>query len=609
MKVEITHDILAQKVFAKLDAERKELLEIKGLIENRCERDSLLNRKELQRIKPFLKKIELTEKQDKFIKRSRHTSRLNRATNFSIFIFPIILFLLYQSNQRADHREEQQKLLSDYIKAKFNDDQEEALTNLEEYLDHDLSKKETTTPFYLELAQLYKTKGQLAKADTALLNAIEKAPVDEKPYYTLQRVLFLLDDKGDKEQALKLLDSVESDTTNKQIRERVAEEFLQQGRYEDAKRQYDNILSNLPENTPGSTKIRILDQHVTACLNLDKDNAIEWAIDDYVEALRISAEAGNTLIPADSSFLNYANQGELTRLLKEKAGALTPNPDSVLIAGLNRLLFRLDPINSITVESIGEDSVLVYDADHRNHFPLSRGKIAYPGVQKLADHYQEADSWQRVLAAVSLANLDAVSTQNYNLAFGSFQWNIGVRGGGGELPALLYRIKQADADAYQRLFQRYGLDISEDTDATSGYLLLNDTIRDNAELKAVFQQPEWAFVFWKAAQDKVVLQAEIEQMESRLNKILNTRVAGSPISEIITSEYGIAALLDYSLGNPYSVDDRLTEAIEGAGEAVDQETVIMDEFIKAWEKSTGNSTGIEVRLQKLKDLNKAPGSF
>lgn len=612
MKVEITHDILAQKVFAKLDGEKKELLEIQGLIENRCEKDSLLNRKEMKQIKPFLSKIKLNDKQEKFIKRSRNNILTNSATNWSILIFPIIFFLLFQSNKNAKLREEREQLLSSYIVAKFDNNEKEALTKLEGFLAHPLSRTENVLPFYMEMAQLYKSAGLIDSAEIKLQQAIDlSASNRSKLYYQVKKVQFYLEiDKIEK--AREVLASLSGDSTDNsniqnpfQIKEKIANLLLTMGEPEEAKRVYDAMLHPLPDT---AEQIKIYAQRSVACLNLD---SINQAVTDYIQALRFFA---NPLVAAlsttDSSFVSFPNKMRLNTAIKQQIVQLNSPPDSIIRLALDRLLVRLDPINGIRTESFTNDSILVFDLTDSIRFQVNRNQIFYGGKKRVESHSTLPHSIRRVLAAASAADLDAVNTLNNNLAFGPFQWNIGLGDGSGELPALLRRIKQKSPSTFQHYFGQYNLDVSADTNTEFGYLVLNNQRRDSSHLKEVFHSPEWAFVFWKATQDSIVIEAELEQMKSRLNKILYTNVKGTSISELVTSEFGIAVLLAYSLVRPSDIRRRMNKAIDVAGDDLSDQNII-DQFITSWKKDMGNATDIEFRIQKIRNrkLRNGPNSF
>lgn len=611
MKVEITHDILAKKVFTKLDAERKELLEAKGLIESRCEKDSLLNRKEMKQVKPFLEKLNLNEKQTKFIKRSRTSIITNTATNWSFLIIPIIIILLYQSNQNVKLRQEREQLLSSYIIAKFDNNEKEALTKLERFLAHPLSQTENVLPFYMEMAQLYKSAGQLDSAELKLQQAIDLSTDDRtKLYYKVKKIQFYLEIENI-EEAQKVLASLSGSPTNNsniqnpfQIQEKIADILMKMDEPQEAKRVYDAMLHPLPDT---ANRIKIFAQRAAVCLKLD---SLAQAIGDYIQALRFCPDPLVAILPTDSSFIGFPDKVRLKGFINQHLGGLNPVQDSSIVIVLKRLLTKIDPINGISTQAIASDSVLVFDFEDSVKFQVIRDQIFYGGKKRVDQHASLSYSIRRVLSAASPADLDAVNTLNKNLAFGPFQWNIGLGNNSGELPVLLRRIKQKSPATFQKYFGQYDLDVYVDTNTEFGFLVLNNQRRDSSHLKEVFHSPEWAFVFWKATQDSIVIEAELEQMRSRLNKILYTTVKGTPISKLVTSEFGIAVLLAYSLVRPSDIRQRMDKAIDAAGDNYSDQNIIK-QFIESWKQDTGNSTDIDFRIQKIRNrnLNVAANSF
>jgi hypothetical protein len=154
------------------------------------------------------------------------------------------------------------------------------------------------------------------------------------------------------------------------------------------------------------------------------------------------------------------------------------------------------------------------------------------------------------------------------MTFGMFQWTIGAGEAAGELPALLKKIKQASPAAFQQYFGRHGLDVSEKTSDTHGYLVLNgNTLRKKSE-KENLRDIIWSFYFWKSAQDPLVQAVQIQHALSRLDAFYRSpsyRVAGHDIADIITSEYGIGLILDHHVNRPGYIKSCLHKALQQAG--------------------------------------------
>ncbi len=78
-KVEISHDILAREVYARIDASEKMRLKVTQFLRDRydyyVESGALLDKKDLDYIDPYLEKVEVGSDQKKFIQESRKASR------------------------------------------------------------------------------------------------------------------------------------------------------------------------------------------------------------------------------------------------------------------------------------------------------------------------------------------------------------------------------------------------------------------------------------------------------------------------------------------------------------------------------------------------------
>ncbi|MEL7533386.1 MAG: hypothetical protein AAFN10_18880, partial [Bacteroidota bacterium] len=85
-------------------------------------------------------------------------------------------------------------------------------------------------------------------------------------------------------------------------------------------------------------------------------------------------------------------------------------------------------------------------------------------------------------------------------------------------------------------------------------LMLNGTQIDTADLKEQFRSNEWAFIFSKALQDKRIRAAQLEHYMERINTFYrndNYRPQKKYfISELVSSEYGLALLLDHHVNRP-----------------------------------------------------------
>jgi peptidoglycan hydrolase-like protein with peptidoglycan-binding domain len=174
----------------------------------------------------------------------------------------------------------------------------------------------------------------------------------------------------------------------------------------------------------------------------------------------------------------------------------------------------------------------------------------------------------KVMLAVSAneGNLDAINTwDDAFFTFGMFQWTVGQRSAAGELPALIKKLKEREPGVFERYFLRHGLDVSNDTGAVTGRFTLNGTKIRTPEQKEQLRTAAWAFRFWKAGQDPSMQTVEVAHALSRLGTFYRSRnhqVAGHDIADIITSEFGVALILDNHVNRPAYVRPCLEAAVK-----------------------------------------------
>ena len=173
-----------------------------------------------------------------------------------------------------------------------------------------------------------------------------------------------------------------------------------------------------------------------------------------------------------------------------------------------------------------------------------------------------------VSVAENEGNLDAINTwDNAFLSFGMFQWTAGPGNGKGELPALVHKVKKTALEDYETYYGRHGLDVI-DTSETSGYFTLNGRRLETPSAKEQLRTPAWAFYFWLSGQSATVQAVEIEHALSRLRTFYTTdryRVGSAYVSDLITSEYGVALILDHHVNRPAYVKDCLEAALSQTG--------------------------------------------
>ncbi len=178
-----------------------------------------------------------------------------------------------------------------------------------------------------------------------------------------------------------------------------------------------------------------------------------------------------------------------------------------------------------------------------------------------------SDSAVNVMKSVSdnEGRLDAINSYDRGfMSFGIYQWALSS----GELAALLKKVKDNYPATFKRSFGIYGLDVTSDTGAVTGSLSLNGNKIDIEREKEQFRDPKWAFRFWLAGQDPNVQAVEIEHALSRLMTFYwkpSQGVNGIPLNQIITSEYGVALILDNHVNRPAFVAPSIQQAMQRTG--------------------------------------------
>lgn len=176
----------------------------------------------------------------------------------------------------------------------------------------------------------------------------------------------------------------------------------------------------------------------------------------------------------------------------------------------------------------------------------------------------------RVMAATAKneGNLDAVNTwDNQFLSFGMFQWTAGGADRPGELPALLVLIKRHYPDDFAHYFGRFGLDVV-DTGQVVGWFSLDGQTLRSREQKQRLRDDIWAYRFALAGADPQVQAAQVAHAVARIRQFYpkpSRKLGGYALSELITSEYGVALLLDNHVNRPGYVHGCVADAISQCG--------------------------------------------
>lgn len=228
-------------------------------------------------------------------------------------------------------------------------------------------------------------------------------------------------------------------------------------------------------------------------------------------------------------------------------------------------------------------AVLVSDGDAEGKFRFYKKgswEGLYTGGQRPIGDFIQAEgdllselemtqSSQNLLKAVSEneGKLEAINAYDGAfLSFGIFQWTLGTRDHAGELPALMKKLKGTYPETFEQYLGRYGLDIGEKTNSMTGYLTLQGELINTRALKQQFRSREWVYRFWRAGGDRKVQAIEVEHALSRLKSFYwRYKVHGFTLNNIITSEYGVALLLDNHVNLPGLVRRALRAAMNETG--------------------------------------------
>lgn len=232
---------------------------------------------------------------------------------------------------------------------------------------------------------------------------------------------------------------------------------------------------------------------------------------------------------------------------------------------------------------------------------------AFPGL---------SPSVLRVMSAVSAneGKLEAINTWDSDfLTFGAFQWTAGSADGRGELPAMLAHLKLKSPETFASCFGSFGLDVVELQSGSipRGRFSLRGKVLRSAAEKEELRSLEWAYRFWRAGHEPGVRKAQIEHAIGRLDAFYTNPAArprGRFVSDYVTSEYGVALLLDQHVNRPAHVLPTVTAALDALaseGTNVDptgwgfaEEKRLLDLYLKA--RAGTSMTDQATRAQRTK---------
>lgn len=210
------------------------------------------------------------------------------------------------------------------------------------------------------------------------------------------------------------------------------------------------------------------------------------------------------------------------------------------------------------------------------------GRLYRKGLSRLGMHAPErfmsenrdrlqnltlTDSELNVIYATSEneGNLDAINTwDNQFMSFGMFQWTAGGGGRPGELPRLLKTVRDQHPQHFDHYWGQYGLDVA-DVGEVTGWLSFEGKKLQSAAQKEILRDHIWAFRFARAGADADIQAAQIQLAVSRLKRFYfsqSSRLQGYALADLITSEYGVALLLDNHVNRPGYVFGIVSDAID-----------------------------------------------
>jgi peptidoglycan hydrolase-like protein with peptidoglycan-binding domain len=193
-------------------------------------------------------------------------------------------------------------------------------------------------------------------------------------------------------------------------------------------------------------------------------------------------------------------------------------------------------------------------------------------VQSSPDSVQGiAPSTLRIVAAVTENEGRFEAINSYDSAFlsvGLMQWTVGEKAAEGELASLLARIREADPAVFQECYGRFGLDVRIAPGAFTGFLVLDGRLLDTAAEKEQLRSATWAYRFWRAAHHPLVRRCQILWAAARIDRFSGKPLHGRQLREWLSSELGMAMILDQHVNRPAHVPATLNKALTellGAG--------------------------------------------
>jgi LysM repeat protein len=238
---------------------------------------------------------------------------------------------------------------------------------------------------------------------------------------------------------------------------------------------------------------------------------------------------------------------------------ITQNPEVVMV---RNTLQGVYPPNKMTISFTKVGNDLIANLLNTGHFIIYSSGL----LQQLQMSSSEINVM--LVTAANEGSLDAINTwDNQYLSFGIFQWTLGSAGQTGELPALLSNLKRRYPTEFQYYFGQFGVDAIS-MDGVTGWLSLNGKQLVNAADKNIMRQPIWALRFAIAGMDALVQSVQVLHAISRLDQFYfrpSQTLQGFALSQLLTSEFAVALLLDHHVNRPSHVIGCVADAIARSG--------------------------------------------
>lgn len=206
----------------------------------------------------------------------------------------------------------------------------------------------------------------------------------------------------------------------------------------------------------------------------------------------------------------------------------------------------------------------------------------------------------KVMQAVSEneGKFEAINTwDNAFLSIGLFQWTAGTGADAGELPALLDLFQNNYSPLYDEYFKKFGLEtinVKVHTgDVARGYFNLDGKTLTSGAQKEILREPRWAYQCWLASRTREFRITQVQHAVSRIDAFYraeNRMINGHFIGEYVTSEYGVAQLLDQHVNRPGHVVTTLAKSLDQLGNQLDvhnpadwgdaEEMVLLDRYLQ-----------------------------